>query len=364
MPRECPPIRTQRARGSMRTLTAVLVAIFALALGTGSPARADDTLRVVAAFPGGIEVLENVALLAGLYKAEHLDVDKEYAGSASACAQLVATGKADVCAASMEPTILGYDKGIRMQTFFSRVNRYTYEIVTLADSPIHTMDDFKGKLIGTSSPGDTTEVVATNMLAGAGLKKGDYSFAPVGAGAQAMAALASHRVDALSTVFTDAIPQAAAAGVPIRQFRSPILESVRNSGFAATPATIASKGDLLARYARAIAKASVIIRENPDVAARYALAALHNSAPVTPEALRREAGVLRAMKDSYAGADPMNPRIGSIHPTSVALYCQFFYNAGLTSALVPASAIMTNQFIAAANDFDHKAWLADVRRMR
>jgi NitT/TauT family transport system substrate-binding protein len=348
----------------MRTLTVVLLAILALSLGTGRPAAADDTLRVVAAFPGGIEVLENVALLAGLYKAEHLDVDKEYAGSASACAQLVSTGKADICAASMEPTILGYDKGIRMQTFFSRVNRYTYEIVTLADSPIHTMNDFKGKLIGTSSPGDTTETVATNMLAGAGLKKGDYSFAPVGAGAQAMAALATHRVDALSTVVSDVIPQAAAAGVNIRQFRSSILEGVRNSGFASTPATIASKGDLLARYARAIAKAAVIIRENPAVAARYALTALHNSAPPTPEALRREADVLRSMKDFYAAANPMNPRIGYIPPNSITLYCQFFYAAGLTSALVPASAIMTNQFIAAANDFDHKAWLAEVKRMR
>jgi hypothetical protein len=60
----------------------------------------------------------------------------------------------------------------------------------------------------------------------------------------------------------------------------------------------------------------------------------------------------------------MNPRIGSIRPSSVALYCRFFYNAGLTSALVPAAAITTNQFIAAANDFDHKAWIAEVRRMR
>jgi NitT/TauT family transport system substrate-binding protein len=348
----------------MRTLTVALLAIIALSFGMPRPAGADDTLRVVAAFPGGIEVLENVAKLAGLYAAEHLDVDKEYAGSASACAQLVSTGKADICAASMEPTILGYDKGIRMQTFFSRVNRYTYEIVTLADSPIRTMSDFKGKLIGTSSPGDTTEVVATNMLAGAGLKKGDYSFAPVGAGAQAMAALATHRVEALSTVVSDVIPQAAAAGVQIRQFRSPILESVRNSGFAASPAAIATKGDLIGRYARAIAKAAVIIRENPDVAARYALLALHNSGPVTPEALRRQADVLRSMKDFYAAADPMNPRIGSIRPSSVALYCQFFYSAGLTSALVPASAIITNQFIATANNFDHKAWIAEVKRMR
>jgi NitT/TauT family transport system substrate-binding protein len=342
---------------------AVLLAALAV-LGTARAASADDVLRVVAAFPGGIEVFENVAKLGGLFKAEHLDVDKEYAGSASACAQLVATGKADICAASMEPTILGYDKGIRMQTFFSRVNRFSYEIVVLADSPIRTLADFKGQVVGESSPGDTTEVVGTSILAGAGLKKSDYSFAPVGAGAQAIAALAEHRVAGLSTVASDVIPQAAVAGIAIREFRSPVLESVQNSGFASTPAIIAAKGDLLGRYARAIAKASVIMRENPTLAAKYQLTALHNGAPIDPAALEREAATLRSMGDFYTGADPMSSRIGYLPYRSTQLYCRFFYDAGLTKSLVPASAVMTDQFIAAANDFDHRAWIAEAKQMR
>ncbi len=347
----------------MRRIVAGILTLLALAW-LPCAASADDTLHVVAAFPGGIEVLENVALYAGLYKAEHLDVDKQYAGSASACAQLVMTGKADVCAASMEPTILGYDKGIRMQTFFARVYRYSYTMAVLADSPIRTLADFKGKTIGEPGPGDTTEVVANNTLAGAGLKKGDYSFAAVGAGAQAIAALASHRVDGLTTAVADVTPQSAAAGVKIRLFGNPLLASIPNAGFAATPGTIASKGDLLRRYARAIAKASVIIRENPDLAAKYALLALHNGAPITPEAIARQASVLRALADFYAGADPMNPRIGNVPYNGIALYCQFFYDAGITKSLVPAREISTNQFIAFANDFDHKAWIAEARRMR
>jgi NitT/TauT family transport system substrate-binding protein len=343
---------------------AVLLAVPALLLAPPRPAAADDTVRVVAAFPGGIEVFENVAKYAGLYKAEHLDVDKEYAGSASACAQLVATGKADICAASMEPTILGYDKGIRMQTFFSRVNRFSYEIVVLDDSPIRTLADFKGQVVGESSPGDTTEVVGTSILAGAGLKKGDYSFAPVGAGAQAIAALAEHRVAGLSTVASDVIPQAALAGIKIRQFRSPVLEGVQNSGFASTPATIAAKGDLLGRYARAIAKAAVLMYENPELAAKYQLTALHNGAPLDPAAVKRDADTLRSMGDFYTGSDPMSTRIGYLSPISTKLYCRFFYDAGLTKTLVPASDVMTDQFIAFANDFDHKAWIAEVKRMR
>jgi hypothetical protein len=48
----------------------------------------------------------------------------------------------------------------------------------------------------------------------------------------------------------------------------------------------------------------------------------------------------------------------------VQLYCQFMYNAGLTPALVPASAVITNQFIPFANNFDKKAWIAEVKAMR
>jgi hypothetical protein len=106
------------------------------------------------------------------------------------------------------------------------------------------------------------------------------------------------------------------------------------------------------------------MRENPELAAKYQLTALHNGAPIDPAALAREADTLRSMGNFYTGSDPMNPRIGYLPFNSTRLYCRFFYDAGLTKTLVPASDIMTDQFIAFANDFDHKAWIAEAKRMR
>jgi hypothetical protein len=37
---------------------------------------------------------------------------------------------------------------------------------------------------------------------------------------------------------------------------------------------------------------------------------------------------------------------------------------GLTKTVVPVAAVLTNQFIAYANDFDHKAFVARVKAMR
>jgi NitT/TauT family transport system substrate-binding protein len=347
-------------------MTKIAVALFALVALASMPraATADDTLHVVAGFPGGIEVLENVARYGGLFKAEHLDVDKQYAGGASACAQLAASGKADICATSIEPTILGYDKGVRLQVFLSRVHEYEYVLAVLDDSPIRTLADFKGKDIGEPNAGSTTEVSANDMLSGAGLKKSDYNFVPVGVAAQALTAVSSHRVAGLSTDAVALAGDAAVAHLKFRIFRDPILDSIPNASFEARPDVIANKGDLLKRYARAIVKAALLIRENPQVAARYALMGENIVTGVTPEALAREVSVLNALQNNLAGADPANARIGYTPVSGIALYCQFLYNAGLTSTLVPASAVVTNQFIPYANDFDKNAWIAAVRKMR
>jgi NitT/TauT family transport system substrate-binding protein len=311
----------------------------------------------VGALPGGIEVLENVAKFAGLYKAEHLDVDKEYGGSASACAQLAASGKGDFCAMSIEPAILGYDKGLRLQVFFARVLRYDYLLAVLDNSPIRSLADFKGKDIGEPSTAGATEISANDMLAGAGLKRSDYNYVTVGIGGAALSALLTNKVAGVSDSAVEIATLGSVGKVKFRVFRDPILDSIPNTVFAARPDIIAAKADLLRRYCRAIVKAALLIRENPQVAARYALM-------VTPEAIQTETAALIFMQNDLAGADPSDPRIGYTPLNGVQLYAKFMYDAGLTSTLVPAAALVTNQFIPFANDFDKKAWIAQVRRMK
>jgi NitT/TauT family transport system substrate-binding protein len=269
-----------------------------------------------------------------------------------------------VCATSIEPTILGYDKGVRLQVFFSRVHRYEYVLAVLDDSPVRTLADFKGKDIGEPNAGSTTEVSANDMLSGAGLKKSDYHFVPVGIAAQALSAVLSHRVAGLSTDAVALAGDAAVAHLKFRLFRDPILDSIPNASFEARPDVIATKGDLLRRYTRALVKAALLIRENVPLAARYALMGENITTGITPEALQTEITVLNALQNNLVGADPSNARIGYTPINGIALYCQFLFNAGLTSTLVPAPAVVTNQFISDANDFDKHAWIAEVRRMR
>jgi NitT/TauT family transport system substrate-binding protein len=268
-----------------------------------------------------------------------------------------------VCATSIEPTIQGYDKGLRLQIFFSRVHAYLYELVVLDDSPIRSLADFKGQEIGEPNLGATTEIFANDMLAGAGLRRGDYSFVPVGVGAQAMTALVTHKVAGFTITSMDRVQAESVSHLKFRSFRDPILVDIPNSGFAASPATIAAKGDVLKRFTRAIVKAAILMRVNPQAAARLALMG-ERSQPLTPDALSAQAAQFVALQNVLAAADPSSPRIGYTPPGGMAIYDRFFYNAGLTSTLVPADAIVTNQFIAYANDFDRNAWIAEARKMR
>ncbi len=343
---------------------AFAIGLLLAALCLPAPAAADDTLTVVSSFPGGIEVLEEVANKGGLYKAEGLDVDKVYSGNASACAQMVATGKGDVCGMSIESIIFGYPKGLRLQTFLSRNRSYDYVLAVPADSPIRTLADFKDQPIGEPGVASPVEIAANDMLMGAGLKRSDIVFVPVGVEGQALAALTSKKIAALADSDVAVATKTAVSGIKFRIFRDPILDSLPNVAFAARPDVIAAKAGVLKRYARAIVKAAILIHENPALAAKYALESEGGGKPITPDAIRTEVAQLASLRDELIGADPMSPRIGAMPLAGVALYCKFFNDTGLTPTLVPASEIVTNQFVAYANDFDKKAWIADVKRMR
>jgi hypothetical protein len=64
------------------------------------------------------------------------------------------------------------------------------------------------------------------------------------------------------------------------------------------------------------------------------------------------------------GTDPTSKTIGLIPLRGMEVFTKFMYDNGLTTTLVPARAIVTDQFIGYANDFDHNAFIRKVKAMR
>jgi NitT/TauT family transport system substrate-binding protein len=349
-----------------RFFRAATLLCFALSLTGAAPVRADDdTLTAMGgnALPGLYGVLEIVAERAGFFKQEHVNFVEQLVSSPSLAAQLVASGKGDIASISSEAVIQGYEKGLKLQFFFAHAARFSNVLAVLGDSPIQTLADFKGKNIGEINPGSAGELLSELMLAGAGLKRSDYSFSPIGLGAQAIEAVVDKKVDAVAYPYAEIVPMEVVANVKMRVFRDPILKDISNAGLASTPATIEAKGDVLKRFSRALVMASLFVRYNPAVSARFFIQAGGGGGKLTPDALQKETLELTQLEGELPATDPSSKKIGAFSMTGVQIYSQTMYDYGKTSTVVPAAAVATNEFIAYANDFDHQAVIAFAKSM-
>jgi NitT/TauT family transport system substrate-binding protein len=183
----------------------VLASGLAAALPLPAPAQSLEKPKLTIAV-GGKNLLYylplTVAEQLGYFKAEGLDVTiVDFAGGAKAL-QAVVGGSADVVSGAFEHTLNMQLKGQPMRAF---VLQGLAPQIVLGINPktlpnYKTPADLKGKKIGVSAPGSSTNIVANFVLAKAGLKPTDFSVIGVGAGNGAVAAMRAGQIDAISNL--------------------------------------------------------------------------------------------------------------------------------------------------------------------
>jgi NitT/TauT family transport system substrate-binding protein len=109
-------------------------------------------------------------------------------------------GSADVVTGAYEHTIRMQAKGqdIRAVVELGRFPAITVAVRKSEAGTIKSAADFKGKKIGVSAPGSSTNLIPLYAMVKAGLKASDASFIGVGSTASAVAALQSGQIDVLS----------------------------------------------------------------------------------------------------------------------------------------------------------------------
>jgi NitT/TauT family transport system substrate-binding protein len=143
-----------------------------------------------------------VAEQLGYFKAEGLDLTiNDFAGGAQALRALVG-GSVDVVSGAFEHTVNMQAKGQRLTAFVlqGRAPQIVLGINPKTMPNYKTVADLKGKKIGVTAPGSSTNVMANFVLAKAGLKPSDVSFVGVGASSGAVAAMRSGQIDAMSNL--------------------------------------------------------------------------------------------------------------------------------------------------------------------
>jgi NitT/TauT family transport system substrate-binding protein len=136
----------------------------------------------------------------GYFKSEGLDVEiSDFAGGAKSLQALIG-GSADVVSGAYEHTINMQSKNQMIQAIvlMGRAPQIAVGVSTKAMPQYRAPADLRGKRIGVSAPGSSTNMVANLVLSRAGVKASEVSYVGVGTSAGALAALRSGQIDAMS----------------------------------------------------------------------------------------------------------------------------------------------------------------------
>ncbi len=174
-----------------RLLTSSLLA---LVLATAPAAAADKLTVLLDWFLNPDHATLVVARDKGFFAAEGLEVELIAPADPSAPPRLVATGQADI-AVSYDPQLhLAVKEGLPIARFATLVETPLNTVMALADGPVKTLADLKGRKVGYSVSG-FEEVVLGTMLEKAGLKLADVTL--VNVNFALTAGLLSGQVDAV-----------------------------------------------------------------------------------------------------------------------------------------------------------------------
>jgi len=144
----------------------------------------------------------SIAEQLGYFKAEGLELSiVDFAGGAQALRAVVG-GSADVVSGAFEHTVNMQSKGQRLRAFAlqGRAPQIVLGVNPKTMAGYKTAADLKGKKIGVTAPGSSTNVMVNFFIAKAGLKPSDVSIVGVGAAQGAVSAMRSGQIDALSNL--------------------------------------------------------------------------------------------------------------------------------------------------------------------
>ena len=136
----------------------------------------------------------------GYFKDEGLEVEVADFVGGSRALQAVVGGSADVVSGAYEHTISLQARNQLYTAFvlLGRAPQIAVGVSTRNMSGYRDVSNLRGKKIGVSAPGSSTNMVANLILSRAGLHPSDVSFIGVGTAAGALAAVRSGQIDAIS----------------------------------------------------------------------------------------------------------------------------------------------------------------------
>jgi NitT/TauT family transport system substrate-binding protein len=269
--------------------------------------------------------------------------------------QLVIAGSANFTMATVEPLVIGRQKGAKIVSVYNHTREGIYTIAVPADSPITSVKQLKGKSIGVLSLGSGAVPFAKAMLRAEGFDpEKDVNWVPIGQGAQAVHAVKNGRVDALS-YWDWGYAAMENGGARFRHFSSDLTKNLLALAIVGNEDFVNANPDVTTKFAQGIAKATLFTITNPEAAVRIHWAQYPASKPSgMPEdrALTEAIHVLKARAEKYRVDGRAVPKWGAYTKEEWERTQDFLVDSGMIAKRIDVAQYYTERFIPRINDFD------------
>jgi len=299
----------------------------------------------------------------GYFAAEGLDVDIQNAQNGMMSGQVLQSNNAQVGTTAGDAIMAVREQGGDLVSFFQLKRNPGTFLVVLADSPIRKLEDLKGKTIGAPSFGAGGGLALKENLNQLGIAPDQYTAIATGAGPSAVAALRSGQIDAL--VMWDAMLAVAEnTGLALRMVDIPLQDSLVGTTLATSAAFAAANPQEVAGYCRAMTKGLLFTMTNRAAAIHIFWDEFPNLKPDSPDdatALKNSVHIMDRFLEMALQGQPEGGPLGEFITANWQNTHVAFTKLGMLKASEAATAAYTPKFLAACNDFDHAAIVAQAK---
>jgi NitT/TauT family transport system substrate-binding protein len=351
------------------TLALTLAASAATAVVTSVVAQSARKMTLVQMHPN-MGIGEEIFLYAvpkrlGYFAAEGLDVEIQNSQTGMISAQVLQSSNAQVGTTAAAAIMAVREQNGDLVSFFNLKRNAGTFLVVLKNSPIQKLEDLKGKNVGAPSFGAGGGLGLKQNLSAIGITPDQYTGIATGAGPSAIAALRNGQIDAL--VMWDAMLGAAEnTGLELRTVNIPLEDGQVGTTLATTASFAKSNPKEVAGYCRAMTKGLLFTATNPAAAIRIFWEEFPTTKPANLDnatALKNSVHIMNRFLEKALQDQPEGARLGEFIKPNWQNTHAAFVKLGTLKGTEAATDSYTEQFLAACNDFDRAAVVAQAKSM-
>lgn len=323
-----------------------LLTIFLLFTGCSneSPKKTVDSFSLPVGFVPNVQFAPlYVALEKGFFAEENIELTLDHSMETDTVA-LVGAGQIPFGICSGEQVLLGRNQGLPLVYVSGWYQRYPVGIVSLQNEGIKTMEDLRGKSVGTPVLSGASYIGLEALLQQAGMTDSDIRLETIGYAQVEM--LVSNKVDAAVIYITNEPEQLKAEGYDVNVISVADSLSMVGNGLITNEKTISENPELVQRMVRAFIKGIKWTKDNPDEAYKICLKYVDNLENAKNQELQKE--VLKQSIRLYESEE--NLPIGFSDDTSWQHMAEVMIKMGLLKPDFSVKPAFTNTFAEKAGE--------------